>query len=136
MGMPQTLTVAVAVLTLAGAGAAAAACALDENDVVLNRDKRCGAKVIKATCDGERINLRDDKRACCALPETSEVEWRCGAAKELSLKCPTRAGAILITLSKKGVRFRCLSELAEPAPEKTPETAPDETAEAKDETSP
>lgn len=111
--MPQTLTALLAAATLLAAGQAGASCRLDENDVVMSRDKRCSAEIIKATCDGDRVDIRDTKRACCALPESRKVEWRCGGAKEPSVKCPKGATSMLITPSDKGARFRCLSVLAE-----------------------
>lgn len=91
-----------------GGGVGAVSCRLDDNEVLLRRDKRCGAEIIKATCNGEPIDIVEDGPACCALPQNRKISWRCGGQSEPDVRCPPGSTSMLITPSRRGALFRCL----------------------------
>ena len=114
MGMPR---LSIIFILLASGAMAETSCRLSENDVLRERYKRCGAEIVKISCNGSPVDVKQAERLCCEVPESRQIDWRCGGDPEPDLVCPRGSTALLATSTEAGARFRCLkmAKAEEPA---------------------
>lgn len=126
--MPRTMklpALAAFVLFLAPA-AAQAACGIDDAEALRERDKRCSSREVAVTCNDRLVNLGDVGAACCVLPGSSEIEWRCGDQAEAPVSCPDDADVMLVQETRRGAKFTCLGKPPPPPPPPDPPPPPPE----------